>query len=74
INWLWSVLSSFGHSFRFLGKSTLFANASFERLPQLSFLGGREVSQFAAKSLWQFCVRFEFSENEFSKFTDFQSA
>ncbi|EMQ32650.1 hypothetical protein VCPCS022_003825 [Vibrio cholerae O1 str. PCS-022] len=52
----------------------MFANASFERLPQLSFLGGREVSQFAAKSLWQFCVRFEFSENEFSKFTDFQSA
>lgn len=33
-----------------------------------------EVSQFGAKSLWTFCFRFEFSENEFSKFTDFQRA
>ncbi|EGR4258752.1 hypothetical protein DDN84_17530, partial [Vibrio cholerae] len=37
INWLWSFRSSLGNSFRFLGKSALFANASFERLPQLSF-------------------------------------
>ncbi|EHA1127922.1 hypothetical protein FG475_23345 [Vibrio navarrensis] len=29
INWLWSFLSSFGISFRFLGKSALFVNASF---------------------------------------------
>jgi hypothetical protein len=41
INWLWSFLSSFGHSIRFLGKSALFANASFERLPQLSFEAAR---------------------------------
>ncbi|EKL95072.1 hypothetical protein VCHC46B1_2310 [Vibrio cholerae HC-46B1] len=34
---MWFVLSFFGNSFRFIGKSTLFANASFERLPQLSF-------------------------------------
>ncbi|EHA1127952.1 hypothetical protein FG475_23530 [Vibrio navarrensis] len=33
----------------------------------------REVSQFGAKSLWQFCFRFEFSENEFSKFTGFKA-
>ncbi|APF84510.1 hypothetical protein ASZ86_03132 [Vibrio cholerae] len=31
------VLSSIGSSFRFFGKSALFANASFEQLPQLSF-------------------------------------
>ncbi|EMP90733.1 hypothetical protein VC116063_003294 [Vibrio cholerae O1 str. 116063] len=34
---MWSFRSSLGNSFRFLGKSALFANASFERLPQLSF-------------------------------------
>ncbi|EHA1127754.1 DUF3265 domain-containing protein, partial [Vibrio navarrensis] len=32
----------------------------------------REVSLFGAKSLWKFCFRFEFSENEFSKFTGFK--
>ncbi|EGQ8141897.1 hypothetical protein FYF77_18275 [Vibrio cholerae] len=37
INWLWPVFSSLGSSFRFFGKSALFANASFEQLPQLSF-------------------------------------
>ncbi|MBG0761883.1 hypothetical protein BOO22_21020 [Vibrio cidicii] len=37
INWLWSFLSSFDNSFRFLGKSALFFNVSFEQLPQLSF-------------------------------------
>ncbi|MBE4609783.1 hypothetical protein, partial [Vibrio navarrensis] len=36
-------------------------------------LGLREVSKFGAKSLWQFCFRFEFSENEFSKFTGFKA-
>ncbi|APF84518.1 hypothetical protein ASZ86_03140 [Vibrio cholerae] len=34
---MWSFLSSFGHSLWFLGKSTLFAHASFEQLPQLRF-------------------------------------
>ncbi|EHA1127679.1 hypothetical protein FG475_21870 [Vibrio navarrensis] len=67
------VFSSLGSPFQFLGKSALFANASFEPLPQLSFWG-REVSKFGAKSLWKFCFRFEFSENEFSKFSGFQSA
>ncbi|MBH9742661.1 hypothetical protein CJ419_24020 [Vibrio navarrensis] len=33
----------------------------------------REVSQYAAKSLWKFCFLFEFSENEFSKFTGFKA-
>ncbi|KYN80436.1 hypothetical protein ATY36_18425 [Vibrio cidicii] len=37
INCLQPFFSSSGHSFRFLGKSALFANASFEQLPQLSF-------------------------------------
>ncbi|EKF9175927.1 hypothetical protein O1B30_003500 [Vibrio cholerae] len=37
INCLQPVFSSLGSSFRFLGKSVLFANASFEQLPQLSF-------------------------------------
>ncbi|KYN24547.1 hypothetical protein AUQ44_01075 [Vibrio cidicii] len=32
-----------------------------------------EVSQFGAKSLWQFCFRFEFSENGSSKFTGFKA-
>ncbi|WP_391857726.1 hypothetical protein, partial [Vibrio cidicii] len=32
-----------------------------------------EVSQFGAKSLWKFCFRFEFSENELSKFTGFKA-
>ncbi|KYN24633.1 hypothetical protein AUQ44_01660 [Vibrio cidicii] len=36
INWLWSFLSSFDNSFRFLGKSALFFNVSFEQLPQLN--------------------------------------
>ncbi|TOG16008.1 hypothetical protein CGJ06_24475 [Vibrio parahaemolyticus] len=70
---MWSFLSSFGNSFRFICKSTLFANASFERLPQLSF-GLREVSQFVAKSLWKFCVRTEFSESDLLKFSGFQIA
>ncbi|TOI27754.1 hypothetical protein CGI64_11835 [Vibrio parahaemolyticus] len=26
-----------------------------------------EVSQFAAKSLWKFCICFEFAENDLSK-------
>ncbi len=34
----------------------------------------REVSQFGAKSLWKFCVRSEFSENDLSKFSGFQIA
>ncbi|KYN84609.1 hypothetical protein ATY37_20280 [Vibrio cidicii] len=37
INLLWPVFSSLGSSFRFFGKSALFASASFEQLPQLSF-------------------------------------
>ncbi|EGR2798374.1 hypothetical protein DU976_21580, partial [Vibrio navarrensis] len=37
INWLWSFFSSIGNSLRFFGKSALFASASFEQLPQLSF-------------------------------------
>ncbi|EQM39327.1 hypothetical protein D042_1288 [Vibrio parahaemolyticus NIHCB0757] len=41
-------------------------------MPQLSF-GLREVSQFAAKSLWKSCFRFEFSESELSKFTGFKA-
>lgn len=32
------------------------------------------MSKFGAKSLWKFGVLFEFSENEFSKFTGFHSA
>ncbi|WP_324293700.1 hypothetical protein, partial [Vibrio parahaemolyticus] len=36
-------------------------------------LGLHEVSQFGAKSLWQFCFRFEFSENGSSKFTGFKA-
>ncbi|KGK13524.1 hypothetical protein EA25_02845 [Vibrio navarrensis] len=32
----------------------------------------REVSRFAAKLLWQFCFRFEFSESDLSKFTGFK--
>ncbi|KYN24646.1 hypothetical protein AUQ44_01745 [Vibrio cidicii] len=36
-------------------------------------LGLREVSHFAEKSFWKCRFRFEFCENEFSKFTDFQS-
>jgi hypothetical protein len=34
---LWLFLSSFGHSFKFFGKSALFVNSTFEQLPQLSF-------------------------------------
>ncbi|MBF4313288.1 DUF3265 domain-containing protein, partial [Vibrio anguillarum] len=30
-------------------------------------MGLHEVSQFGAKSLWRFCIRFEFSESDFSK-------
>ncbi|KYN82635.1 hypothetical protein ATY37_20610 [Vibrio cidicii] len=37
INCLQPVFSSLGSLFRFFGKSALFANASFEPLPQLSF-------------------------------------
>ncbi|KYN24728.1 hypothetical protein AUQ44_02250 [Vibrio cidicii] len=37
INCLQPVFSSLGSSFRFFGKLLLFANASFEPLPQLSF-------------------------------------
>ncbi|MBF4248705.1 DUF3265 domain-containing protein, partial [Vibrio anguillarum] len=33
----------------------------------------REVSKFAPKLLWKCCLRFEFSENVFSKFTDFKA-
>ncbi|TOG44786.1 hypothetical protein CGJ00_24330 [Vibrio parahaemolyticus] len=33
----------------------------------------REVSQFAAKSLWKSFFRFEFSESELSKFTGFKA-
>ncbi|EEO05205.1 hypothetical protein VCHC46B1_2360 [Vibrio cholerae HC-46B1] len=38
---MWSFLSSFGSSFRFLGKSALFANVIFEQLPQLNFGAAR---------------------------------
>ncbi|WP_319026115.1 hypothetical protein, partial [Vibrio navarrensis] len=34
----------------------------------------REVSQLAAKSIWKFCFRFEFSESDLSKFTGFQAS
>ncbi|EGR4363296.1 hypothetical protein DDM66_18160 [Vibrio cholerae] len=37
-------------------------------------MGSREVSQFGAKSLWKCRFRFEFSENELSKFSSFQIA
>ncbi|WP_319024410.1 hypothetical protein [Vibrio navarrensis] len=37
-------------------------------------LGLLEVSQLGAKSLWKFGVRFEFSENDLSKFSSFQIA
>jgi hypothetical protein len=37
INCLLLILSSVGSSFRFLGKSALFATAIFELLPQVSF-------------------------------------
>ncbi|MBE4609728.1 hypothetical protein BOO28_19000 [Vibrio navarrensis] len=33
----------------------------------------REVSKLGSKSLWKFCFRFEFSEDEFSKFTGFKA-
>ncbi|MBF4344346.1 DUF3265 domain-containing protein, partial [Vibrio anguillarum] len=36
-------------------------------------MGLREVSKFAPKLLWKCCLRFEFSENVFSKFTDFKA-
>ncbi|EPP4298138.1 hypothetical protein ACUP6R_003966, partial [Vibrio navarrensis] len=36
-------------------------------------LGLCEVSKFGAKSLWKFCFRFEFSENDLSRFAGFQS-
>ncbi|RZR20391.1 hypothetical protein D8T63_22465 [Vibrio vulnificus] len=36
-------------------------------------LGLREVSKLDSKSLWQFCFRFEFSEDEFTKFTGFKA-
>ncbi|WP_319026118.1 hypothetical protein, partial [Vibrio navarrensis] len=36
-------------------------------------LGLLKVSQLGAKSLLKFAVRFEFSENDLSKFTGFQS-
>ncbi|KUO23205.1 hypothetical protein AVO51_18395, partial [Vibrio cholerae] len=37
ISCLWFFISSSRNLFRFLGKSALFANASFELLPQLNF-------------------------------------
>ncbi|KYN90498.1 hypothetical protein ATY35_20950, partial [Vibrio cidicii] len=36
-------------------------------------LGLREVSKLGSKSLLQFCFRFEFSEDEFSKSTGFKA-
>ncbi|EPF2931200.1 hypothetical protein ACSL9C_004150, partial [Vibrio navarrensis] len=33
-----------------------------------------EISQLGAKLLWKFCFRFEFSENDLSKFSGFQIA
>ncbi|KGK18393.1 hypothetical protein DC58_00525 [Vibrio navarrensis] len=37
-------------------------------------MGLHEVSLFGAKSLWKFGVRFEFPENDLSKFSGFQIA
>ncbi|MBG0757463.1 hypothetical protein BOO21_19215 [Vibrio cidicii] len=45
----------------------------FLAVASIEFFGLLEVSQFGAKSLWKFCFRFEFSENEFSKFTGFKA-
>ncbi|KYN24608.1 hypothetical protein AUQ44_01470 [Vibrio cidicii] len=60
---MWSFFSSFGHSFRFLGKSALFGNGSFEQLPQLSF-GIARGQQVWRKVALEVCVCFEFAEND----------
>ncbi|EHA1127592.1 hypothetical protein FG475_21330 [Vibrio navarrensis] len=69
---MWFFLSSFGHSFRFLGKSTLFNNASFELLPQLSF-GLARCLQVWRKVALVVCFRFEFGEHVLSEIIGFQS-
>ncbi|EPQ9707020.1 hypothetical protein ACV0LO_003350, partial [Vibrio cholerae] len=55
INLLWSFLSSLGNSLRFFGKSTLFAHANFEQLPQLSFgtARGWSVCRKVALEVWR---------------------
>ncbi|EHA1127909.1 hypothetical protein FG475_23275 [Vibrio navarrensis] len=57
---MWFFLSSLANLFRFLGKSTLFAKASFEPLPQLIFGIARgwkvwcKVALEVLLSLWVF--------------------
>ncbi|EGR2798202.1 hypothetical protein DU976_20540 [Vibrio navarrensis] len=69
---MWSFIFSLGILFRL--------SANPHRLPirVLScclnrILGLREVSQFGATSLWQFCFRFEFSENVLSNLLVFKA-
>ncbi|KYN90393.1 hypothetical protein ATY35_21095 [Vibrio cidicii] len=73
INWLWSVLSSFGHSFKFFGKSALFVHVSFELSPQLSFWSYTRLASLAQSRFGSFAFALSFLKMIYQKFWVFKS-